>query len=165
MNATIRRVRPGDEGTLAHIQSESWKAAFAGIISAETLAQHTDAERLTAMYRRLLDAGKGNGYLLSVADRPHGIAFWDAARDAELAGAAELICIHSLPDNWRRGYGSCMMDRVLKDMRAAGYGRAVLWVFRDNLRARAFYEAKGFSLTDMAKPAFGAEEVLYAIEL
>ena len=36
---------------------------------------------------------------------------------------------------------------------------------RDNLRARAFYEAKGFSLTDMAKPAFGAEEVLYAIEL
>ena len=58
-----------------------------------------------------------------------------------------------------------MMDRVLKDMRAAGYGRAVLWVFRDNLRARAFYEAKGFSLTDMAKPAFGAEEVLYAIEL
>ena len=159
MNATIRRVRPGDEGTLAHIQSESWKAAFAGIISAETLAQHTDVERLTAMYRRLLDAGKGNGYLLSVAARPH------AARDAELAGAAELICIHSLPDNWRRGYGSCMMDRVLKEMQAAGYGRAVLWVFRDNLRARAFYEAKGFSLTDMAKPAFGAEEVLSAIEL
>ena len=56
MNATIRRVRPGDEGTLAHIQSESWKAAFAGIISPETLAQHTDVERLTAMYRRLLDS-------------------------------------------------------------------------------------------------------------
>ena len=28
MTDRIRRVGPGDEGTLAHIQSESWKAAF-----------------------------------------------------------------------------------------------------------------------------------------
>ena len=35
-------------------------------------------------------------------------------------------------------------------------------VFRDNLRARAFYEAKGFALKGIAKPAFDTEEVLYS---
>lgn len=165
MKTTIRRVRPGDEEVLSHIQTESWKAAFGGILSAEALAKHTDRERIAGLYRRLLEAGRGNGYILSVADRPHCIAFWDAARDASLTGAAELICIHSLPDNWRKGYGSAMMDRVLQDMRAAGYAEAVLWVFRDNLRARAFYEAKGFSLTERTKADFGPTEVLYALRL
>ena len=73
-------------------------------------------------------------------------------------------CIHSLPDNWHKGYGSQMMDRVLEDIKEAGYSEVVLWVFRDNARARAFYEAKGFTLTDISKPAFDTEEVLYFIE-
>jgi len=37
-----------------------------------------------------------------------------------------------------------------------------LWVFRENYRARAFYEANGFALTDTSKPAFDTEEVLYS---
>ena len=28
METLIRRVKPGDEGDLAYIQTESWKAAF-----------------------------------------------------------------------------------------------------------------------------------------
>ena len=39
MKTAIRKVRQGDENTLAYIQTESWKAAFAGILDAETLAK------------------------------------------------------------------------------------------------------------------------------
>jgi ribosomal protein S18 acetylase RimI-like enzyme len=55
-----------------------------------------------------------------------------------------------------------MMNRVLKDIKESGYSEVVLWVFRENLRARAFYEANGFALTDFSKPAFDTEEVLYS---
>lgn len=55
-----------------------------------------------------------------------------------------------------------MMDVVLEDIKKSGYSEVVLWVFRDNLRARAFYEAKGFVLNDVAKAAFDSEEVLYS---
>lgn len=58
-----------------------------------------------------------------------------------------------------------MMDHVLKDITKAGYSEVVLWVFRENHRARAFYEAKGFRLTDISKPAFDTEEILYCKEL
>lgn len=57
------------------------------------------------------------------------------------------------------------MDFVLDDIKKAGYSEVVLWVFRDNLRARAFYEAKGFILKGTARPAFDTEEVLYSKSL
>ena len=38
----IRRAQAGDEETLARIQTESWKAAFAGIVPAELLTQCTN---------------------------------------------------------------------------------------------------------------------------
>ncbi len=120
MEAVIRKVQQGDANTLAYIQTESWKAAFAGILDAETLEKCTDIDRATAMYQRLLDENKGNGYLLSVDGTPHCIAYWDTARDAELTGKAELICIHSLPENWHKGYGRQMMNRVLKDIKENG---------------------------------------------
>lgn len=162
MEVIIRKVKRGDANALAYIQTESWKAAFAGILDAETLTKCTNINRATEMYKLLLNKNIGNGYILSVDGRPHCIAYWDEARDAELTSKAELICIHSLPDNWHKGYGSQMMDQVLKDIKEGGYSEVVLWVFRGNLRARAFYEANGFSLTDISKPAFDTEEVLYS---
>ena len=165
MEVVIRKVKQGDASDLAYIQTESWKAAFANILEAEILTKCTNIERATAMYQRLLDENKGNGYLLTVDGKPHCIAYWDAARDAAFAGKAELICIHSLPGNWRKGFGSQMMDQVLMDIKQAGFSEVVLWVFRDNQRARAFYEAKGFRLTDISKPAFDTEEILYFKEL
>ena len=165
MGTLIRRVKPGDEGDLAYIQTESWKAAFADILDADTLKKCTNIEKATDMYKRLLDENKGNGYLLFIDGKPHCIAWWDAARDAELSGKAELICIHSLKDKWHMGYGSQMMKQVLKEMKSAGYAEVVLWVFKENSRAIAFYEAFGFLATTHQKEVLGAVELCYSRSL
>lgn len=103
MEVCIRRAKPGDEETLAMIQIKSWQSAFADILDRETLEGCTDFERVTATYRRLLEQGIGNGYLLTVDGKPHCIAWWDRSRTQQMAEYAELICIHSLPDRWRPG--------------------------------------------------------------
>lgn len=162
MEIDIRKVKQGDADTLAYIQTESWKAAFKGIIDDEMLEKCTNIVKARLMYQRLLDDNKGKGYILTVDSKTHCIAYWDGARDFDLVGKAELICIHSLPDNWHKGFGSKMMDMVLEDIKKSGYSEVVLWVFRDNLRARAFYEAKGFVLNDVIKAVFDSEEVLYS---
>lgn len=162
MKAEIRRVHPGDERDLAYIQTESWKAGFCHILDPDTLERCTDIARAESMYRGLLSENKGNGYLLTLAGKPHCMAWWDKARDADFAGSAELICIHSLPDNWHKGYGSMMMNAVLSDIREAGYHKVVLWVFSENDRARAFYEACGFSCTEHVKEILGKDEVCYS---
>lgn len=157
----IRNVKIGDENSLAYIQTESWKSAFKGIISDEQLLKCTQIERVTSMYKKLLDEHKGNGYILEVDGKPHCIAYWDATREKDMTGLAELICIHSLKDNWHKGYGSMMMKRVLADVKKAGYPAVMLWVFVDNRRAIKFYEAHAFEASGKKKSSLGAEEEMY----
>lgn len=161
MGYLIRKARLGDESDLAYIQTESWKAAFKNILSDEILQKTTDIKRATAMYRRSLDEGSGNGYILEANGKPHCIAWWDNARDEDMPGYAELICIHSLQDNWRKGYGTKMMERVLADIKASGYSKVMLWVFTENNRARKFYESCGFITHGKVKPGFGTQEICY----
>mgnify|MGYP003304472260 CR=1 FL=1 len=158
---TTENVKLGDEAILAHIQTESWKAGFKEILSDEILQKCTQLDKATAMYRRLLEQGIGNGYLLKVNGEPHCIAWWDATREKDMPGYAELICIHSLPGRWRKGYGSRMMERVLRDVTAAGYEKIMLWVFEDNERARRFYETHGFTTCGKAKPGILPTEICY----
>lgn len=157
----IRKVAKGDEVILAYIQTESWKAAFKNIITDDLLVKYTEMNQATEMYLKLLRNKKGNGYILEVNGKPHCIAWWDATRESDMSGYAELICIHSLPNNWRNGYGSKMMDRVLEDIQEAGYENVMLWVFTENCRARGFYETKGFVATDNIQAALGATETMY----
>lgn len=161
MEYGIERVRLGDEAALAYIQTESWKEGFKDILSADVLRGYTQMEKAAAMYRRLLEENIGNGYLLKVEGSPHCIAWWDAARERDMTGYAELICIHSLKNQWRKGYGSRMMDAVLHDIAAAGYTKVMLWVFEDNVRARRFYEAHGFTPNGKTKQFIGANEMCY----
>ena len=161
MEYTIERVKLGDEATLAYIQTESWKAGFKDILSADVLEKCTQIDKATAMYRRLLDQNVGNGYLLKVEEKPNCIAWWDATREKDMPGYAELICIHSLRDQWGKGYGSKMMNTVLQDITIAGYSKVMLWVFADNTRARNFYEAHGFTTKGKIKPDCEPTEICY----
>lgn len=161
----IRKVKKGDENILACIQTESWKEAFKEIVPAELLLKCTEKERAAAMYKRLLEEHKGNGYILELDGEPHCIAWWDESREKNMPEYAELICIHSLKDNWHKGYGSMMMDRVLGDVKAAGYSKIMLWVFDNNMRAIKFYEAHGFNASGQKKPALGAVEEMYVREI
>jgi len=161
MEYIIEPAKLGDEEVLAYIQTESWKAAFCDILSREVLERCTNVEKATEMYKGLLEQKIGNGYLLKAEGTPHAIAWWSASREADMHGFAELICIHSLADKWRMGYGSKLMDRVLKDISNAGYSKVMLWVFAENVRARAFYEKHGFVVNGRETKSFGATEVCY----
>lgn len=165
MSVFIRRVQVGDESVLAYVQTESWKAAFQNILDKNTLDRYTNMDQATSMYKKLLEEKKGNGYILTLDGQPHCIAWWDAARGLDMYGKAELICIHSLPNNWQKGYGSLMMERVLSDIKDDGFSEVVLWVFFDNIRARMFYEAKGFCATEHLKQGLGAQEICYSKSL
>lgn len=161
MEYTIERAKLGDEAVLAYIQTESWKAGFKEILKADTLQRCTKMDEVTAMYHYLLEQNIGNGYLLKVEGKPHCIAWWNATRQEDMPGYAELICIHSLQEQWRKGYGSKMMDSMLCDIAAAGYTKVMLWVFKDNIRARRFYERHGFITDGKTKQDMEAIEICY----
>ena len=160
-NVQIRPAVSGDELILAQIQTKSWQAAFADILSPDELEKYTDLQKTTEMYARVLQQGKIRGELLLIDGKPHCMAFWGKSRTDLYPESAELICIHSLQGNWGKGYGAMMMDYLLDKIKTAGYQQVILWVFEQNLRARRFYEKHGFVMTEHRKNHFGADEVLY----
>lgn len=161
----LRKAQPADAELLAYVQTESWKAAFADILDAEELARCTDMKKTTAMYEKVLANPAIHMNLLLVDGKAHGITAWSRNRGSLPEQVAELICIHSLPDKWRKGYGSLMMEQALKEMEESTYEEAILWVFADNARARAFYEKHGFVLSGQEKLAQGIKEIMYQKKL
>lgn len=161
----LRRAESGDEKILAYIQTESWKAAFAEILSPDELLQCTDVEKAEEMYKRVLSRQLVNLTIEFVDQKPHCIAGWSRNRSENDSDAAELICIHSLCDKWHKGYGSIMMRHILGEIKQAGYTDVVLWVFEKNSRAISFYEKHGFTPTNQRNQCHGAVEVLYAKRL
>ena len=160
-NVIIRKAMPGDEQVLAYIQTESWKSAFAGILSPEELVRCTNLEKAEQMYRSILSREGCNMAIEFVADQPHCIAAWGKNRCDLGDVVGELICIHSLQNNWAKGYGSAMMEYVLAQLQKANYESVILWVFEANTRARKFYEKHGFELTEKKKMANGIVELMY----
>lgn len=160
MAVTLRPAMPGDEKNLTEIQTTSWKAAFSQILAPEILREYTDFARLEEMYRNILASPELHLTLELVNDVPNGLAAWSASRDGE-AETAELICIHSRPSNWGKGYGAALMRHALIEMEKAGFSYVSLWVFAENHRARRFYEALGFAATGATQISFGCEELQY----
>ena len=54
---------------------------------------------------------------------------------------AEIVAIHSLPESWGSGLGHAMLTEALKQI---GDRPVHLWAFKENTRARRFYEKHGF---------------------
>ena len=160
-NVKFRKAIPGDEQVLAYIQTESWKAAFVDILSPEELERCTNLEKAEQMYHNVLRRDGCNMAIEFVDGKPHCIVAWGKNRCDLGDTVGELICIHSLQNNWAKGYGSAMMEFVLAQLQQAQYESVILWVFEDNTRARKFYEKHGFELTGQKKPANGIAELMY----
>lgn len=126
----IRKVKIDDANTLALIQTESWKSAFKEILSKKDLEKYTDINSAINLYNKLLKENIANGFILTINEIPHCMAYWDKSRDEEMKGYAEIICIHSLCNNWRKGYGTEMMNYILKDIKNSGFNKVMLWVLK-----------------------------------
>jgi len=74
-------------------------------------------------------------------------------REVELGPeVAELVAMYVDPGHWRQGAGEALMGAALERLAGLPYREAVLWTFKENGRAIAFYERQGWS-------ADGAEKV------
>lgn len=93
-----------------------------------------------------------------------------AAEVSEERGEVYGFYLH--PSAWGTGAAAPLMERCHQHLVAAGYRSAVLWVLKDNPRARGFYEKAGWQPTgrelmftgpqSVSMPAFELPEVEYA---
>ena len=117
----IRRAAPRDAEAVVWIFRESRAEAMPWLP-----VLHTEAED-RAWYRERLG---GEAWVYELGGRTAGFA---------LVREDDLDALYVAPDAQRRGIGAALF-RQAQEARPGGFG---WWVFRDNVRARRFYESLG----------------------
>jgi ribosomal protein S18 acetylase RimI-like enzyme len=148
---TVRGADKADVPGIAAVRVAAWRAAYRGILEAsvlEALDSDQDARRFLADWpagpvrRVAVRAGDVVGFTLTGPYRvgPDDRPDWTGSRqDGEIYG------IYVEPMLWSCGVGRALMLDALELLRAAQYQVVRLWVLKDNVRARRFYHANGFT--------------------
>ena len=141
----IRRAGVNDAPQLARVHVDSWQVAYRGLVPDSFLAGFTIQHREEA-FRQSLAANMEETYLVEESGVAIGILTVGASRDPDLDPnlTGEIWGIYLVPDYWRLGFGTRLVQEAECMLRARGYQDIVLWVLEGNLNARIFYERMGY---------------------
>lgn len=139
---------------VATVRVRGWQHAYAGLMP----QSHLDAmsiEEDAATRRRFL--AKGGGRMTNVVAELEGeVVGWGCygpCRDGgDSAGECELYALYVLPERLSGGVGRALMEELTGRAVAAGFHRMLLWVLKENTRARRFYEKAGFAPEGTEEP-------------
>ena len=124
-----------------------WRAGYRDIVSPERLAdlpvERWRHEVGVGLRRPVADAFT---YVAEVDGGFAGYCYVAApSGEADLGpDAAELVAMYVDPDHWRQGAGNALMEAAVQRLTGLPYEEAVLWTFKENDRAIAFYERTGW---------------------
>ncbi|MDH7974024.1 GNAT family N-acetyltransferase [Sphingomonas sp. AR_OL41] len=142
----LRKATRGDAAALGALHVASWREAYSGIMPDAMLAG-ISVEARTAMWDEVLgDPEAFGGTSVFVAEdsgRMVGFGSCGGQRDPALARAGfdgEITALYVLRSHQKRGVGRSIMSAMAERLSALGYSGLGLWVLRDNVPARAFYE-------------------------
>ena len=77
-------------------------------------------------------------------------------------GFCFISMIYVVPERWGAGLGGQVVEAVLAEARARGYGPAVLWTAADNIRAQRLYEGRGLHRSGQEQTGeWGKRELQY----
>ncbi len=132
-----------------------WRVGYRDIVAPDRLAElpvdRWRHEVGVGLRRPVADA------FTHVAEIDHSFAGYcfvaAPSREADLGDSvAELVAIYVDPDYWRRGAGQALMGAAMDRLGGLPYPEVILWTFKENRRALAFYDRHGWR-------ADGAEKV------
>jgi GNAT superfamily N-acetyltransferase len=163
---TVRPARADEAVALAAVHLASWQAAYAPLIPA-VFVEGIDPAVWEAKWRAWLADEQVRASVLDASGEIVGLSLVGPSRDADRAGWGELRLLYLLPEIWGSGAARLLHRVALSDLVRLGHEHLLLWVFRDNPRARGFYEQQGWALIEGARDAIfdgvGVAEVRYAL--
>ncbi|HLK26580.1 MAG TPA: GNAT family N-acetyltransferase [Caulobacteraceae bacterium] len=130
---------PADAAALARVHVDSWRETYAGILPRPYLDRMSVAlherhwrHRLAATREVTLAAEGHNGLV--------GYVSAQRSRRRGPPGEAEIATLYVLRAAQGVGLGRALFTAAARVMAARGANALILWVLRDNERARGFYE-------------------------
>lgn len=165
-----RLATTGDASAIGALHVTSWRETYAGLLPQEML-DGLSPESRAAMWGTVLDAPASPiGTRVYVAESAGEIVAFGACggqRDDAMRGcgfAGEIGAIYVLRSQQGGGVGRALMSLMARDLMARPVLGASLWVLRENVGARGFYEGLGGAIImekELAESNATLHEVAY----
>ena len=137
---------PGDALALAQVHVCAWRETYPGMLP-QTYLDRLSVEAHAARWTPRLLHGEEVTLAAEGPDGLVGYASGDVPRlGRRLSADAEITTLYVLRCAQGQGLGRALMKDLARTLAARGAGSLVIWVLRDNLRARGFYETMGGEL-------------------
>lgn len=151
---TVRTAAFEDMALAADIMVTSFRTAFADFVSPETMDACTNPENCREMLEHIFREGRME-FLMGGGQ---GFLCWQ-----ETGSGAEIVALHTLPESWGTGLGHALLTEALGRI---GNRPVFLWAFKENTRARRFYEKHSLRFDGTARVSEfdGAIEVRYILD-
>jgi len=133
---------PGDAVDLARVHVEAWRETYPGLLPQAYLDRLSMAANARRWRARLMRGGE----VTLVAETAQGLVGYcsgDWTREGGQPGEAEVSTLYVLRRAQRSGLGRRLLTGTARVLKARGATSLVIWVLRDNARARRFYERLG----------------------
>ena len=135
----IRSAMPSERLSIGRVYSETWKAAYRGIVpdsfldslTEESCAPHVIPEKGLLICER-------SGEII-------GVVSFGPARHTQNSKAGEVYSLYVFCQYWRAGAGRELFEAARRMLRTEGYDSLHIWTLTENRRARQFYERMGMT--------------------
>jgi ribosomal protein S18 acetylase RimI-like enzyme len=147
--AQIRVARSDDAPALGAMHVASWHETYTGLLPDKMLSSLSVEARTAAWVKIMQDPPTTDSTRIFLAEREGtiiGFGSCGAQRTDSLNHKGydgEVSAIYVLREFQKRGIGARLLHTMSLDLMRGGFNAVALWVLRDNLRARRFYERFG----------------------
>ena len=149
--SVIRPATVEDAEAMGEVAGRSWEETYRGMIPDAVLDEWL--AEVGASWRKALESrpadSPARAWLAELEGRVVGYATTSPGRDqfAEPpAGSGELTNLYLDPDVVGSGLGRSLYEVAVADLAERGFEPLVVWAFRNNARARGFYERMGLTV-------------------
>jgi ribosomal protein S18 acetylase RimI-like enzyme len=144
----IRDAVEADVEGIARAHVQGWRESYKSFLTPEALAGLTVEERMKMWQRALAEPEPRARLLVAETDDGEIVGFIRGGpirgKGADLLGTeAEIFAMYLLDKVKRQGIGRTLIAGVFDHLAAHGICSVGLWVLKENLGARRFYEALG----------------------
>ena len=144
----VRLATFDDADAIAHAHLDAWDWAYRGLIS-DGYIDLLLSERAARIerWRGILaaDSGATRTWVAERAGALAGFCGTGPAQDEDAApGTGEVRALYLRPEVVGTGVGRILFAHAVTNLRERGFDPLTLWVLRENVRARRFYEAAGW---------------------
>lgn len=141
----LREAEPKDAEAIGQVRVNAWKAAYQPFMPADFLHGLNPTDKLSELKERL--SKQSSDFIVSVAEVHYQVVAFSIVgkpRYEAPAKAIELWALNVLPEYWRMGIGTGLIERAITYSSRLGFKSIELWCIKGNIPAQEAYRKLGF---------------------